>query len=86
MIIRSTGRAVSLVAAAAFIAVAAAPASADPTNEKSKQDEVRAPAVEKKGETRYCVVDKITGSLLPHKVCKTRKEWIQETGQDPVKS
>jgi hypothetical protein len=32
---------------------------------------------------RYCVVDEITGSRLPHKVCKTRKEWLAE-GFDPL--
>jgi len=32
---------------------------------------------------RYCVVDQITGSHLPHKVCKTRKEWLDE-GFDPL--
>ena len=32
---------------------------------------------------RYCVVDKITGSRLQHKVCKTRKEWLDE-GFDPL--
>jgi hypothetical protein len=34
-------------------------------------------------ERRYCVVDQITGSRLPHKVCKTRKEWLVE-GFDPL--
>lgn len=32
---------------------------------------------------RYCVVDQITGSRVPHKVCKTRKEWLDE-GFDPL--
>ncbi|MES2042329.1 MAG: hypothetical protein V4475_00535 [Pseudomonadota bacterium] len=32
---------------------------------------------------RYCVVEELTGSRLPHKICKTRKEWLAE-GFDPL--
>ena len=32
---------------------------------------------------RYCVVEQITGSRVPHKTCKTRKEWLAE-GFDPL--
>jgi hypothetical protein len=32
---------------------------------------------------RYCAVEQITGSRLPHKTCKTRKEWLVE-GFDPL--
>jgi hypothetical protein len=38
-----------------------------------------APSVDR----RYCVVDQITGSRLPHKTCKTRKEWLVQ-GFDPL--
>ena len=37
-------------------------------------------------EKRYCIVDEVTGSRIPVKVCKTKKEWeaqgvrIQEKG------
>jgi len=34
-------------------------------------------------ERRYCVVDRITGSRMQHRVCKTRKEWLDE-GFDPL--
>jgi hypothetical protein len=34
-------------------------------------------------ERRYCVVDTISGSRMKHKVCKTRKEWLDE-GFDPL--
>ena len=37
-----------------------------------------------KRETRYCVIDTITGSLIPRKVCHTRKDWIDLTGADPL--
>jgi hypothetical protein len=38
-----------------------------------------APAVDR----RYCVVFETTGSRIPHKTCKTRKEWMAE-GFDPL--
>lgn len=28
--------------------------------------------------TKYCVVEKFTGSRIPTKICKTKKEWQQE--------
>ena len=76
-------RTVSIVAAAALVAGAIAPASAalpDPSS-ASKQDEAKP---EKKA-TTYCVEYKITGSILPRKTCKTRAQWIEEDGVDPVK-
>ena len=36
---------------------------------------------EKASPTRYCIVDAITGSRVPKKVCATRQEW-QERGVD----
>jgi len=36
-----------------------------------------------KAEQRYCVVYTITGSILEHKTCKTRKDWLAE-GVDPL--
>ena len=32
---------------------------------------------------KYCVVDQITGSRMPVKVCHTRAEWLNE-GFDPL--
>ncbi len=34
-------------------------------------------------ETRYCVVSTVTGSRIPVKECKTRKDWLAE-GFDPL--
>lgn len=34
--------------------------------------------------TRYCVVGIVTGSIIPHKECRTRAEWIDLTGIDPL--
>ena len=36
-----------------------------------------------KTDQRYCVVYTITGSILEHKRCQTRKEWLAE-GFDPL--
>ena len=35
-------------------------------------------------ETRYCVVDKPTGSLLVRRTCRTRDQWIASDGVDPL--
>lgn len=51
--------------AATVAAAAAAPAAA------------ASPAAEKK----YCIVESLTGSRMPKKVCKTKTEW-QQDGQD----
>jgi len=34
-------------------------------------------------EKQYCIVDSATGSRIPLKVCKTRKDWMAE-GFDPL--
>ena len=33
--------------------------------------------------TRYCVVDTLTGSHVRQKICRTRKEWLGQ-GFDPL--
>lgn len=34
-------------------------------------------------ETRYCVIDNVTGSRIERKLCRTRQAWLSE-GYDPV--
>lgn len=34
-------------------------------------------------ETRYCVVNTVTGSRISHKTCRTRADWLKE-GFDPL--
>jgi len=51
--------------------------------------EVAAPASNaiaepKAKETKYCVIDSVTGSRIRQKICKTRGEWIKENGFDPL--
>ncbi len=35
-------------------------------------------------EKQYCVSDTATGSRLAVKVCKTRKQWMDQEGFDPL--
>jgi hypothetical protein len=65
------------IAAALGLAVAAFPAHArdnDAANSEAGATVSAAQKADARG-VKYCVVGKITGSRLPHKVCKTEKEW-----------
>lgn len=78
---------IALFAAAATLSIATAPVMAAPTpgagtGEGIKISENAAPAAAH--ETRYCVIETTLGSRIPHKECHTRKEWIDQTGQDPL--
>jgi len=33
---------------------------------------------------RYCLVEQITGSRIPHKTCKTRASWMSDDNFDPL--
>jgi hypothetical protein len=33
---------------------------------------------------RYCIIEQITGSHIPHKLCKTRAEWMANDNFDPL--
>jgi len=35
-------------------------------------------------QTKYCVVDTVTGTRIARKVCKTRDAWRRENGFDPL--
>ena len=35
-------------------------------------------------QTRYCIVDTITGSRIAKRECKTRDAWMREDGFDPL--
>lgn len=45
-----------------------------------------APAPAKKAgmDREVCLRDELTGSRIARTVCKTRGEWIEQTGQDPL--
>ena len=42
------------------------------------------PAAESTAQPKYCVVDAVTGSRIPQKICKTREAWMREDGFDPL--
>ena len=85
MINRSTLAIVRQVSAAAALAAmfvgAAAPATAKAAAgaavESSATSAMPAAAAprEPSAQTKYCVLDQITGSRLQKKVCKTKQEW-----------
>lgn len=35
-------------------------------------------------QTKYCIVDTVTGSRIAKRVCKTRDAWMREDGFDPL--
>jgi hypothetical protein len=78
--ISTIARTATVFAAVALVAGASLPAAAaaDPG---AKSAEAK-PAKEK----RYCVEQVTTGTMLrAPKVCKTRDQWIAQTGVDPVR-
>jgi len=58
----------------------AAPKEAPATASSSSDEQASSTAKER----QYCIVDRVTGSRIPVKVCKTRKEWMKESGFDPL--
>jgi hypothetical protein len=73
-------------AAATLAATASAPALATGRDPDPKPVATEAAAAQPSMDKRICLSDRRTGSRLAHKTCKTRGEWIAETGQDPVKT
>jgi hypothetical protein len=77
----------SLLLAGTFALGAAAPANADTVNLDNGVD--RAPsagssAKPSRDTKRYCITDNVTGSRIPVKTCKTRKEWHAEGVEIPA--
>lgn len=71
-----------LAAAAIAVAGLSTPAFADtPASDPTPTATPDQPAAASK---RYCVVTKVTGSRLERKICKTRTEWMQSEGFDPL--
>lgn len=78
-----------ILAAAAALSIAAAPAVAQDASADRPQIASpapaggSAPAAAAKKETRYCVDQALTGTRMPKRVCRTRGEWRAE-GFDPT--
>ena len=78
-----------IVAGAAALAgfvMANAPVSANGRQPPSDAKPVarQTPATEASPQTRYCIVDTITGSRIAKRECKTRDAWMREGGFDPL--
>ena len=69
-------------AAAALVQALPAMAAAGPREPAAGATPAASPSPT--AEKRYCVVDTVTGSRIPEKVCKTRKQWIDENQFDPL--
>lgn len=85
---RNIGRisraAIAFAATATFVAAAVAPAAAAPDPDAAtRAGKQEAPRTTSNKDTRYCIVDRITGSILERKVCKTRDQWLAQ-GVDPL--
>lgn len=72
------------LAAVALAGVVLSPAAMarEPKAEPAAASTTNADA-QPKADTRYCIVDTVTGSRIPQKVCKTRQQWMAE-GFDPL--
>jgi uncharacterized membrane protein len=77
---RTSRGAIALAAAAAFVSLAAPASASDP--QAPKPQETAKAAKEK----LYCVKGTTTGTLIPKKVCKTRDQWIESDGFDPLEA
>jgi hypothetical protein len=85
--IRSVAGGLAFVAAAAFVVGAASPVAAatDPNTNTGAKTSAAAPMTEQDAQRKYCVKYKPTGTRFERKTCKTRAEWIKETGVDPAR-
>lgn len=83
---------VTLLAAAAVASLAAVPSIAAPVSAGANlidgapatAQTTSAATTHRVRETRYCIVATVTGSIIPHKECRTRSDWIHLTGIDPL--
>ncbi|MCW3835854.1 hypothetical protein ACFQ1E_05000 [Sphingomonas canadensis] len=77
-------RTATIAAALALTAGSVIPAAAaDP---KAGKQEEQAAKDDSKKPQKICIVENIIGSRVPMKTCMTRKEWIKETGIDPLEN
>ena len=71
------------IAALTMIAGSAQAAGREPDSGKAPAARAT-PTAAPSTQTKYCVVDTVTGSRIPQKVCKTRAAWMREDGFDPL--
>lgn len=73
----------ALIAAASPAFADGGRAPAEPASTTSTTALVQAPSAKPATAKRYCVIDSVTGSRLPHKTCQTREQWLDQ-GFDPL--
>ncbi|MES2097802.1 MAG: hypothetical protein V4459_13675 [Pseudomonadota bacterium] len=77
----------SFASAALFgLALTAGVAQADPKERNAPVSDptpTSQPEKSRAQDQKICVVDAMTGTRIPQKVCKTRREWMAE-GVDPL--
>ena len=72
-------------AIAAMTMTAGSAQAAEPRTTGDATPAARAtPTAEPTSQTKYCIVDTVTGSRIPQKVCKTREAWMRDDGFDPL--
>jgi hypothetical protein len=71
------------IAALATIAGSAQAAGPSPAGDAAPAANATS-AAERSPQTKYCILDTITGSRIAKKVCKTRDAWMREDGFDPL--
>jgi hypothetical protein len=70
---------------AALTMIAGSAQAAEPRATGDAAPAARAtPTAEPTPQTKYCIVDTVTGSRIPQKVCKTREAWMRDEGFDPL--
>jgi hypothetical protein len=72
------------ITALAMISGSAQAAGPRPAGEAAREASAT-PTAAPSPQTKYCIVDTVTGSRIAIKVCKTRDAWMREDGFDPLK-
>jgi len=72
------------VAALTMVAGSAQASGAQPAADEAPRARTTQAAEPKPEQKTYCIVDTVTGSRIPQKICKTREAWMREDGFDPL--
>lgn len=75
-----------VIAIAALTTIAGSAQAAGPTPKVDASPAANAtPTAAPSPQTKYCIVDTVTGTRIAKRVCKTRDAWMREVGFDPLK-
>lgn len=77
--------AAGVIAVVALTMIAGSAQAAEPTPNVDATAAAKAtPTAAPSPQTKYCIVDTVTGSRIAKRVCKTRDAWMREDGFDPL--